>query len=67
MDIQGSKASGISKSNDVRALLVKAERKKMRESELVPDEEVDDAEDDDPDGPQYVDDSKMIRINSKTV
>ncbi|XP_060082703.1 unconventional myosin-XVI-like [Ylistrum balloti] len=67
VDIEGSKASAVTNSNEIRALLMKAERKmKLRESEIGP---LDDNADiyDEIDGEEEIGVGGLIRINSKTV
>ncbi|XP_069104631.1 unconventional myosin-XVI-like [Argopecten irradians] len=69
VDIEGNKPSAVTSSNDIRTLLMKAERKKetrMRDSEIGPIEGDGDIYDE-IDGPDQEGIGGLIRINSKTV
>ena len=62
VDIEGNKPSAVTGSNEIRALLLKRERKTSHVSES--DLNVEEEEDDENDGLQG---GEIIRINSKTV
>ncbi|XP_033760365.1 unconventional myosin-XVI-like isoform X2 [Pecten maximus] len=69
VNIEGNKPSAVTNSNEIRALLMKAERKqetRMRDSEIGPVEGDDDIYDE-IDGPEENGIAGLVRINSKTV